>query len=223
MPAPNTGGQLRSSIHDMEIGDYIVWRSDGFKYHMDNQPIVTERPITGASSSAMAYQNTFWYGIKVAKGLIISDRVIEHSVSWDTLNSRRQIQGIPITLADNTEGIMRSLGGGNTYVDANGNPSLVDQGLGTWPVDNEYDTYIVNKDYGTGAGRDDVWHFNNIKTWCQDTAMMNMKNPDDYLANDSGKRIARGWANNPQETWWHTSGLTGTNRGFRPVFEYKEV
>jgi hypothetical protein len=217
MPTPNTGGQLRSSIHDMEIGDYIVWRSDGYVYHMDNQAIVTERPVTGASSLEMAYQNTFWYGVKVAKGLIVADRVIEHSVSWDTLNSRRQIQGIPLTLGDGTQGIMRSLGGGNAYADVNGDKSLADQGFGAWPANNEYDKYIA----GMFGGADDVWHWSSNHTWCQDTPINGLTDSGGF-ASSNIKRIIRGY-DNAKKTGYTESNQNVAWAGFRPVFEYKEV
>lgn len=98
MPVPATTGQLRTKISEMEIGDYIVWRSDGKYYYMDDKIIGTERPITGENVTNLPYANSYWYGIKVAKGLIISDRVIQHTVSWDSLHSSKLIQGMKLII-----------------------------------------------------------------------------------------------------------------------------
>jgi hypothetical protein len=107
MPIPATTGQLRARISEMEIGDYIVWGSNGINYYFSDQPEGNERPITGASATSLPYSNTYWYAIKVAKGLLVSDRIIEHSVSWDSLNSTKRIQGVNIT-AGNIIPIMTS-------------------------------------------------------------------------------------------------------------------
>jgi hypothetical protein len=123
MPVPATTGQLRTKISEMEIGDYISWRSDGNYYYMDNDITGTERPILGETVGKLPYANSYWYGIKVAKGLIIADRVIEHSVSWDSLNSSRLIQGIKLLLNKFTNVIDyqttyqgRSLSSENEYI-----------------------------------------------------------------------------------------------------------
>jgi hypothetical protein len=107
MPIPATTGQLRKNISEMEIGDYIVWGSNGINYYFNDQPEGNERPIAGASATSLPYSNTYWYAIKVAKGLLVSDRIIEHSVSWDSLNSTKRIQGVNIT-AGNIIPIMTS-------------------------------------------------------------------------------------------------------------------
>lgn len=225
MPVPNTGGQLRSRIADMEIGDYIVWKSNGSAYIMDGSTEgYTERPVTGASDAAMPYAMTYWYGIKVDQGLIVADRVIHTSISWNQLNSWGLIEGKPLTLLDGTIGIYRSLGGGNAFADADGGRKITDQGFGGWPTNNEWDTYIVKKDYGNGAGRDDVWHYWGVTTWCNETP----SNGVAEAANTS--RVSRGaWKDgsytygNEKTMKNYGSGVSSQYIGFRPVFEYREV
>jgi hypothetical protein len=227
MAEPNTGGVLRTNIADMKVGDYIkffanvanaeIFISDGAASSF------SELPLTGSpyAVSSSVYRGCF-YGIKVDKGLIIADRVIAHSVSWDTLNSKELIQGRYGHVQGDIGGLLkssivtRSLGGGNSYATADGKSSTTDTSNGAWPVDNEWDTYIVRKDYGTGAGRDDVWHWSGVFTFTQDTAMMGVDN-----ATTSDKRIIRGNTSR-NRGGWATSNVSTTISGFRPCFSYEE-
>ncbi|MGF0347780.1 hypothetical protein ACQR3P_29490 [Rhodococcus sp. IEGM1300] len=216
MPAPNTGGVLRSHISQMKVGDYIVWKSNGSAYIMDGSTEgYTERPVLGASDTAMPYAGTHWYGIKVDKGLIVADRVIQNTVSWNQLNTSGIIEGKSLTLLDGTNGILRSLGGGNSYSDGAGNMKTSDEGYGAWPTNNEWDTYITNKDYGTGVGRDDVWHWNGVGTHCQETIGR-------WYENVSTNRVKRGSTSVDGLLGAPSTGVDAGS-GFRPVFEYKEV
>lgn len=226
MAAPNTGGQLKTKIQDMQVGDYIKL------YYATYLPSSTgnmiriqdsssgELPSTGINSG-----NGDFYMIKVDKGLLISDRVVHHSISWDSLNNKDVIQGLPYSL-DGVTGIIRSLGGGNSYATADGKSSTTDTGNGAWPVDNEWDTYIVKKDYGTGAGRDDVWHALNVATFVQETPMLGITTV--VGAASASSRVRRGFANESgarTEKAWQLvpSDFYNANTGFRPVFEYQEV
>jgi hypothetical protein len=129
MPVPNTGGTLRTSISDMQVGDYIIC---GMNANTSGQAAqIGYAGSTGYSGEvALAGQSTTpsgqWYSfyfIKADKGLLIADRVIQHTISWDTLNSAKYIQGGILTLLGGVNGIIRSLGGGCAYADI---PSLRD-------------------------------------------------------------------------------------------------
>jgi hypothetical protein len=229
MAEPNTGGVLRTSIADMEVGDYI-------KLGYNNGTGVTQAGhfwawnySGGASEIPLSgYNNTtnggYFYMIKVEAGLLIADRVVRNSISWDTLNSAEFIQGKkeensfnPYYAFSGKNGIFRSLGGGNSYADASGNSSATDAGLGAWPTDNEWDEYIVRKDYGTGAGRDDVWHWSNCQTWTQDTLLSGM-----WGYTDANKwRVDRGLSSLDYFAA-HGSNLINGSIGFRPVFQFDE-
>ncbi|KIL71962.1 hypothetical protein [Pseudobacillus badius] len=110
MPVPATTGQLQTNVKDMEVGDYIkakyaVPQSAGtFSRYFTGSPInITnatgsdELPITGMSSISDigGKASAYFYLIKVAKGLLVSDRVCQHSISWGTLNSNKYVQGTP--------------------------------------------------------------------------------------------------------------------------------
>jgi len=113
------------------------------------------------------------------------------------------------------QGIIRSLTGGVAYADANGNKSTTDQGYGGWPTNNEWDKYIVNfpqELIQPGKTLDDVFHYNKVYTFTQDTS---------FLGNIY--RTCRGNNNNVKSFLPNTDAtLINYNRGFRPVFEYIE-
>lgn len=222
MPVPNTGGQLRTSLAEMQVGDYIACKiNNGFIVNNtavsgsfyslgdDNQ---TELPLTGISSTAAG--NGKFYFIKSDKGLLIADRVCLHTISWDIMNSKDIIEGVPATLGG-ILGVIRSLGGGNSYADANGNSSTTDAGLGAWPIDNEWDTYIVKKDYGTGAGSDNVWHYG--------TGTLTQETPPPQVGVNT-KRVRRGASGDEKFIYpLLDKSSTPSTTGFRPVFQYEEV
>jgi hypothetical protein len=78
----------------MSIGDCIP-----FRYKTTTSGVVgtiselgtctaTEIPVTG-----IATPNGLAYFIKVDKGLLISDRIVQHSISWNELNNAGYIEG----------------------------------------------------------------------------------------------------------------------------------
>lgn len=225
MPVPNTGGLLCPTIQDMRIGDYIYGTFENNVGWDIGVKKGTEYPVTGVAQGSI-YPGYFYY-IKVDTGLLIADRVVLHTVSWDELNafSSRTIQGRVQTMGG-ISGIFRSPGGGCACADENGNMSLTYTGFGAWPVDNEWDEYIVRKDYGTGAGRDDVWHKDKIYTWCQETPILGawISSTGTPANPTASSRITRGFDTAGAYPYIGTTSSTVANisRGFRPVFEYKE-
>lgn len=257
MPIPATIGQLRSKISDMQIGDYVkCW----YSFHKTNGSLsdspagilvglgtdtfstAGEKPVTGESTT---YSSKFFYFVKVAKGLLIADRVCQHSISWDVLNAGKVIQGKPYSFStsanisqgcassENISGILRSLTGGVAYADANENKTL-DARLsnGTcFPVNNEYDKYFMGfpqsmiKD---GYTVDDVFHYKVRFTTTQDTTMTGSRisSTGTIEVQDNTWRVGRGSEDN--FPIWKGLGMSKTSiayesTGFRPVFEYREV
>lgn len=384
MPVPATTGQLRTKISDMEIGDYIKFNPDKnatpVKFIFGDDGGKPEFPINGMandSSGNRTHLNYFAYMVKVAKGLLVSDRVIFHTLTWDAMNSQRWVQGIPMdngnlipAMTSNTSpsgvasasssegetwspfrafdgrydtagwvagrvsgavklpqwlsyrlneerkviryalrslnnyndqmpknwifqgfdgvdwidldvqnnitftndvtryfdikndatyyqyriyvtahnggaylrigelemfdtvGIIRSLTGGVAYADENGNKSLTDKGFGAFPVNNEWDRYIVNfppQLIQEGKTLDDVIHIKTMYTWCQDTPIngtwTDINGTVNTNNNRSGQRICRG--NIDRGVWNNIAGRPSTDtnidNGFRPIFEFKEV
>lgn len=216
MPIPATTGQLRSRVQDMEIGDYIIWKS--VNNVLDYDFVDNTEGLTEVSLSGQVWTNNltnyYWYGIKVDKGLIIGDRGIKHSVMWITLNQQRLMQGLPDILGG-VSGIVRCLTGGTSYADANGNKSTTNQGFGGWPTNNEWDKYIVNfpaDKIQAGKALDDIFHWRVGAFWTQDTSSFSPSN-----------RVLR--SSMTDIKMYQIAAPDGSNATifFRPVFEYKEV
>lgn len=237
MPTPATTGVLRNNISDMEIGDYIIaygWSGSATNAsdppHFNNLGTFegTELSISGSSP---AIQGAFYF-VKVAKGLLVGDRIIRHSVTWDHLNSCKVIQGVPVSLNNGSiTGIKRSLTGGVAYADLSGNKSLTDQGFGAFPTNNEWDKYIVNfpsELIQSGKTVDDVFHWKECQTWCQETPVNGLTGEHVFHATPSA-RIRRGNpkaynnSNYPITSVSPTLSSQSYNyMGYRPVFEYTE-
>ena len=401
MPIPATKGQFRTRFEDMAIGDYIAFKAVGASgvpcsiYDL-GAPLATaqanEIPVSGSATP-----NGYAYAIKVDKGICISDRVVQHSVTWDALNSANLIQGaasylasvncinakyqyisptelkiastytahcggtftltqlalegtdvvnikfdsyvdasynsalnsviavsemsasnlfdttyygtptgytlrasyntnpvsintwhswdidldlsankisikvdgvasIPSDVAKSTfikgsryyvqlgygnygafnctlkniimsvngaagipivqnSKLIRSLTGGNAYLGTGGKSSLVEQGLGAWPNNNEWDKYIVNSDLGgkITAGDDNVWHCNSW-SWMQDTTVNSTITKNGQFAT-SAYRSIRGYDDDTYKTQRFNSApstITDNIGGFRPVFQFLE-
>lgn len=214
MPVPATTGQLRTKVDGMEIGDYIQAHCDvttGWQFGESGGK--TELPISGVAvdSTNKTHQNYFFYFVKVRKGLLVADRNWYHTVSWDSLNTWKKIQGYPNN--GSVVGVIRSLTGGVAYADASGNKSLTDQNKGAWPTNNEWDRYIVNFPVHkilVGKTLDDVFHWSGVHTWTQDTSIQN-----------SSYRTGRG-NQSPNEVIVLGSANAVNVRGFRPAFEYTD-
>jgi hypothetical protein len=209
MTIPNSGGVLRTSLVDMQIGDFILCNyqaSSGSVGTFSNLggALGTEIPVAGATAP-----NGSFYLVKVDKGLLVSSIVVQNSINWDSLNAGDYIQGKPVTL-NGQNFIIRSLGGGNSYASATGTSQTADAGVGAWPVDNEYEKYIAQWSMiESGKTLQDVWHWGTA-SWTQDTPI--------GAINTSSYRIIRG-ANSANYFLPYTSATSNTVCGFRPVFE----
>ncbi|MNV36219.1 hypothetical protein D3C71_1276880 [compost metagenome] len=364
MSVPATTGTLKNNIKDMQIGDYIACKYVAASgavgtFSELGTSTATEIPIASA-----AVPNGTFYFVKTATGLLIADRNVQSSVSWDVLNAGKYIQGlpwdngniIPTMTSNNTPngvasasseyggtnnyyawkafdkdntglskwlsvngtttgwlsfthfspkkitcytlgkgagnagsepnswtfegsndgnvwtvldtqigqinwidsekrrylinnkteylkyrinvtknnggtyvqigelemfeiaGTIRSLTGGVAYADANGNSVTADALKGSWPINNEWDKYIVNfstNKVQSSKTLDDVFHHvQTLCTWTQDTPMLSKS--------AATTRVGRGRITGLALTY-PASSYSGVDYGFRPVIEYKEV
>ena len=160
-----------------------------------------------------------WVKIKDGdKTLLICDRVILVSVSWDDLNGQGYVTGKTITI-DGTKYKCRLLTGGS-------NRRNNDWYAGGTPTNNEWDRFITREEVITGlpapvssdldtnlnttdhsSTHNQLWHWVGVYSWCQETWAENASSRA-----FRGYRSARHWSDN-------SSGNRHVTVGFRPVLE----
>jgi len=128
------------------------------------------------------------------------------------------------------DGILRSPTGGSAYADANGQPTLTYQGKGAWPTNNEWDRLVLGfpaAKIQAGSSLNDVFHYEECYTWCQDTPLSGTWKDNSGATSTSASlstRIGRG--KNSRSTWADINYLSAATAdatfGFRPVLEYRE-
>lgn len=160
-----------------------------------------------------------WVKIKDGdKTLLICDRVILVSVSWDDLNGQGYVTGKTITI-DGTKYKCRLLTGGS-------NRRNNDWYAGGTPTNNEWDRFITREEVITGlpapvssdldtnlnttdhnSAHNQLWHWVGVYSWCQET-----------WAENASYRAYRGYYS---ARIWNYSNATFqfANVGFRPVLE----
>ena len=160
-----------------------------------------------------------WVKIKDGdKTLLICDRVILVSVSWDDLNGQGYVTGKTITI-DGTKYKCRLLTGGS-------NRRNNDWYAGGTPTNNEWDRFITREEVITGlpapvssdldtnlnttdhnSTHNQLWHWVGVYSWCQET-----------WAENASYRAGRGYGS---ARYWdgNSSGTRYVNVGFRPVLE----
>lgn len=160
-----------------------------------------------------------WVKIKDGdKTLLICDRVILVSVSWDDLNGQGYVTGKTITI-DGTKYKCRLLTGGS-------NRRNNDWYAGGTPTNNEWDRFITREEVITGlpapvssdldtnlnttdhnSTHNQLWHWVGVYSWCQET-----------WAENASRRADRGY--NSARRWsYDSSGSRSVRVGFRPVLE----
>ncbi len=160
-----------------------------------------------------------WVKIKDGdKTLLICDRVILVSVSWDDLNGQGYVTGKTITI-DGTKYKCRLLTGGS-------NRRNNDYYAGGTPTNNEWDRFITREEVITGlpapvssdldtnlnttdhnSTHNQLWHWVGVYSWCQET-----------WAENASRRAVRGYYS---ARYWNyiTASSQGAVVGFRPVLE----
>lgn len=160
-----------------------------------------------------------WHKIKDGdKTLLICDRVILVSVSWDDLNGQGYVTGKTVTI-DGATYKCRLLTGGT-------GPRMSDWYSGGTPTNNEWDRFITREEVITGlpaplssdldstlnatdksSTHNQFWNWMGVYSWCQETYSANTA----YRA-DRGYYSARYWRSRSASTRL-------AHLGFRPVLE----
>ena len=153
------------------------------------------------------------------KTLLICDRVILVSCSWNDLNGQGYIAGKEVTI-DGAKYKCRVLTGGSNYRNSS------DAYAGGTPTNNEWDRFITREEVITGlpapvssdldstlnttdenSAHNALWHWAGVYSWCQET----------YSGNSSYRAI-RGYYS---ARYWNfiNAALQYAGVGFRPVLE----
>ena len=160
-----------------------------------------------------------WVKIKDGdKTLLICDRVILVSVSWDDLNGQGYVTGKTITI-DGTKYKCRLLTGGS-------NRRNNDWYAGGTPTNNEWDRFITREEVITGlpapvssdldtnlnttdhnSAHNQLWHWVGVYSWCQET-----------WAENASCRAYRGYDSARYWDFYHAT-IQIADVGFRPVLE----
>ena len=160
-----------------------------------------------------------WVKIKDGdKTLLICDRVILVSVSWDDLNGQGYVTGKTITI-DGTKYKCRLLAGGS-------NRRNNDWYAGGTPTNNEWDRFITREEVITGlpapvssdldtnlnttdhnSAHNQLWHWVGVYSWCQET-----------WAENASSRAYRGFSS-ARYWYYYNATIQDANVGFRPVLE----
>ena len=153
------------------------------------------------------------------KTLLICDRVILVSCSWNDLNGQGYITGKEVTI-DGAKYKCRVLTGGSNYRNSS------DAYAGGTPTNNEWDRFITREEVITGlpapvssdldstlnttdenSTHNALWHWAGVYSWCQET----------YSGNSSS-RAYRGF--NSARFWnYFNAAIQYAIVGFRPVLE----
>lgn len=160
-----------------------------------------------------------WHKIQDGdKTLLICDRVLLVSVSWDDLNAQGLVSGKEITI-DGARYKCRLLTGGSNYRGSDGYS-------GGTPTNNEWDRFVTREEVITGlpapvssdldstmnstdhtSTHNLFWHWVGVYSWCQEVYSSNAS----YRAN-RGYYSARPWN-------YNSSSRRYAGLGFRPVLE----
>jgi hypothetical protein len=198
---------LKTKLSGLNVGDYVWCKynapTSGQVGSFSNIATKTDADVSTQliPVASSATPNGYFKLIKVGidyldRDILIADRNVQHSISWDVLNTNgiSSGSGLPIKIDNNNESqikfAMRLLTGGTVSTDK----------------DNEWDNYIVNSTLGGAitAGDNAVWNWLNIESWSSTSVSAANRASRGYAASSSLVSVATATVN--------------AQRGFRPVF-----
>lgn len=223
MAVPATTGIIRTSLEAMQIGDYISCRYEALLTKVGSFSNLGSSTDPEILADTVSTPKGTFYLIKVAKGVLISDRVIQADISTQELSISGLHDGV--MWADGIR--IRMPSGGVAYRNASGNIGLTDANLGSWPVNNDWDRYVLGfplERIQEGKTALDV--FNISDTTCTltcDTPHLNLGPSTSRVQRGTYIYSGKRYGVNEKSMLFNAS--TGADRviGFRPVFEYEEV
>lgn len=196
--------KLNNDVYNMNVGDYIwckytstvsgiIGTFSDFAIKSDSEVSGLEIPTTSSATPNGYFKFIVVYDMN-GKKILIADRVIQHSISWDTINSNGLVSGKKIDIGKYGSINFRLMSGGVSATDK----------------DNEWDNYIVgsNLNGAITAGSNAIWNNgNNHGSWTSSVVSANPSN-----------RARRG---SVSYTEWYSmpSSSARIYEGYRPVIE----
>lgn len=209
---------LNNNLSTMKVGEYVwckytatsgvVGTFSDFATKTDAEVVSQEIPV-----ASTATPNGYFKFIMVedwnGKKRLVADRNIQHSISWDTLNTAGIASGSGLPLTSISEeptienGFYRKL-----YT-----IRLLNGGISDTDKDNEWDKYIVSSNLGGAitTGDNTVWNWNvtGVYSWTSTT--------ENRIS--SANRVRRGGQDDINKWNSADSSYLGTFGGFRPILE----
>lgn len=146
---------------------------------------------------------------------LIADRNIQHSISWEVLRENKLVEGVTKQI-DKYSACIRLIKGGFAFKDPFDKPSLIDHGLGGWPLTNEWDKYI------SSSNNEMDWNMTDYtQTWCGEQPQLGMIHPFTSLEctteNSIDLAVFRTSQRGAKELGFNYTAQLNEVRGFRPV------
>lgn len=209
---------LNNNLSTMKVGEYIwckytassgvVGTFSEFATKTDAEVVGQEIPV-----ASTATPNGYFRFIMVedwnGKKRLVADRNIQHSISWDTLNTSGIASGSGLPLISLSEEPTVE----NGFNRKKYSVRLLTGGINNTDADNEWDRYIVNSNLGGAitSGDNTVWNWNvtGVYSWTSTTEN----------SVSSVNRVRRGGQDDINKWNSAASSYTGTFGGFRPILE----
>lgn len=211
---------LNNNLGSLKVGDYFYSKYTALTSNsvgtFSDIATKTDADVgTLIPSSSSATPDGYFKYIVVdfdhlGRAVCIADRNIQHSISWDTLNSEgiASGSGLSITFANQDPQILAFT------------TRLLTGGISSTDTDNEWDKYIVNSTLGGTivAGDDNVWNWNQttLTSWASTTPSTSVDVASTRVfrgTNGSGTSVSA-WGRN-------SSGLTASTAGIK--FSFRSV
>lgn len=230
MAIPATTGTFRTTLASMKIGDYIACQyvasiSGAIGTFSNLGVALATAQANEISLSGTATPNGYFYLLKVDNNLLIADRNVQISISLATLNTNNYLEGKVINLSSSSV-LIRSISGGAQFVDTSNARTTVDNNYGCYPINNEWDKYIVNSTLNNTITKadDNVWHKSTIYSWTRDSSINGtFTSSSSTITASSGYFTVRAYltANTTFKDFYsYIYSTTSAIVGFRPIIEY---
>jgi hypothetical protein len=219
----------KKKVTDLFLGNFIVsgasYSVKDYELYGSNDNIDFTLILKGTQSNVSSYSRHSFDAVEYSYYRL--NLLNSYYASINNVGVYQMALGVhSSTMGNNVK--IRSLSGGNAYLGTDGKASLAYGSIGAYPINNEWDRYIVKSDLGgkISPGDNNIWNWKDtVFSWCDDTLTNGFVSAENGTANNSW-RAAR--CDHPLVS--HVvdamNGITSSHVsqyiGFRPVLEYPD-